>query len=254
MRRKSLKEWEAYLREATVLTPEEYRELASDDRKGARALLERWEKRQEKRKLERAQYERMTVIEREWREKGYRLIAGIDEAGRGPLAGPVVSACVILPEDEPIYGINDSKQLSRAQRRHLSAVIRKHALAVSVGIATAAEIDALNIYRATKLAMKRAVLNLNVRPDFLLVDAMTVDVDLPQQSLVKGDARSLSIAAASIIAKETRDQLMEELDRRYPGYEFGRHMGYATETHLEALRRLGPCPEHRMSFAPIRTG
>jgi len=184
-------------------------------------------------------------------QTGARHVAGVDEVGMGPLAGPVVAAAVILPVSVDLPGLGDSKQLTPRTRERLALAIRDQALAVAVGEVSAPELDRLNVYRAGLEAMRRAVVSLAMRPDHLLVDARTVPgVDCPQTSLVKGDARDGSIAAASIVAKVHRDALMHRIDATHPGYGFGRHMGYGTPEHLAALRRLGPCPEHRRSFAP----
>lgn len=192
------------------------------------------------------------AAERAAREQGITLIAGIDEAGRGPLAGPVVAACVVLPFGVAIPGIADSKSLSARQREELFRAITETALGVGVGSADVHEIDRINILRATHLAMRRAVDRCPVRPELVLIDGRPVNpFPLPHRAIVKGDASSASIAAASIVAKVTRDRMMDELDAHYPGYGFCRHKGYATSEHLEALARLGPCPAHRASFAPV---
>lgn len=181
------------------------------------------------------------------------LVAGVDEAGRGPLAGPVLAAAVILDADRPIEGLRDSKTLTAAKREHLEAEIRDRALAWSVGIASAAEVDRLNVLQATFAAMRRAIRCLPVAPDRCLVDGDRAipRLWLPQSAIVDGDASESCIAAASILAKVWRDRLMVLLDKQYPGYGFARHKGYHCPQHIEALRRLGPCPEHRRSFAPV---
>ncbi|MBU0972505.1 MAG: ribonuclease HII [Proteobacteria bacterium] len=185
-------------------------------------------------------------------EKGYHTIAGIDEAGRGPLAGPVVSAAVVLPPDFSCPGIDDSKKLSEKRRDALFPVIQAQALAVGIGMADHREIDRINVLAAALLSMKRAVQNLAVGPDFLLVDGtFTLAMDLPQQAIVKGDARSISIAAASIIAKVTRDKLMTDFHKTYPQYDFIRHKGYPTKAHKQAIIQYGPCPIHRTSFRGV---
>jgi len=176
----------------------------------------------------------------------------VDEAGVGPLAGPLVAAAVILPQDLRPRGLDDSKKLDEAARDRLAAEVKAGALAWAVGVSSPEEVDRLNPYQAGLLAMRRAVQGLAARPEHLLVDARRVPgVDLPQQGIVKGDARSLSIAAASVVAKTTRDALMQEAEARWPGYGFARHKGYGAPEHLEALRRLGPCPIHRRSYAPV---
>ncbi|HYD49637.1 MAG TPA: ribonuclease HII [Terriglobales bacterium] len=192
-------------------------------------------------------------VERELWATGVARIAGVDEVGVGPLAGPVVAAAVIMPPDAKLRGVDDSKKLPAPRREELAAKIRQLATAVGIGIVEVDEIDRLNIYRAALEAMRRAVVGLSVVPDHIVVDARRVPgIDLPQTSLIKGDGRCYSIAAASIVAKVTRDAMMHELDKQYPEYGFGEHMGYATERHLAALERLGPCLIHRRSFAPVR--
>jgi ribonuclease HII len=184
---------------------------------------------------------------------GVERIAGVDEAGVGPLAGPVVAAAVILPRGLRPRGLDDSKRLDEAARDRLAAEVKAGAVAWGVGVATHLEVDALNVYQAGLLAMRRAVEALRPAPQHLLVDARRVPgVPWPQQGIVKGDARSLSIAAASVIAKTTRDALMVEAEARFPGYGFARHKGYGAPEHLEALQALGPCELHRRSFAPVR--
>jgi ribonuclease HII len=180
------------------------------------------------------------------------LVAGVDEAGRGPLAGPVVAAAVVLDDLRPIRGLNDSKKLSAAQRERLFDVVMAQALCTSVGVASAAEIDELNILQATLLAMRRAVQGLRLRPQLVLVDGNRLPVlDIRAEAIVKGDAKVAAISAASILAKVTRDRWCHELDQRYPQYGFATHKGYGTAAHLAALREHGPCPEHRRSFAPV---
>lgn len=186
-------------------------------------------------------------------EAGYAAVCGIDEAGRGPLAGPVVAAAVILPAGYELAGLTDSKQLTAKKREKLfEQLMGDAAVQKSIASASAAEIDELNILRATHLAMARAAQSLPTPAEFALIDGLPVpNFPLPSQSIVKGDSRSLSIAAASILAKVTRDRLMAELDARYPAYGFAKHAGYGTAAHLAALRAHGPCPEHRRSFAPV---
>lgn len=177
------------------------------------------------------------------------LICGIDEAGRGPLAGPVVAGAVILPKNSRILYLNDSKKLSEKRREELFVRIQKEALAWSVGIAEPERIDEINILQATYEAMRKAIQGLPQKPDLLLNDAVTIpDVEIAQIPIVKGDAKSLSIAAASILAKVTRDHMMIEYDKIYPEYGFGKHKGYGTAAHMEAIRRFGPCPIHRRTF------
>ena len=179
-------------------------------------------------------------------------MAGADEAGRGCLFGPVYAAAVILDEQRPIQGLADSKTLSPARRAELAAAIRGRAAAWAVAFADADEIDRINIYQASRLAIRRAVLQLEPPADYLLIDALTVDVDLPQEGIIKGDALVPSISAASILAKVARDEWVERADSEYPGYGLARHKGYPTPEHIEALRSLGPTPLHRRSYSPVR--
>ena len=194
----------------------------------------------------------MWQIEEAVRQKGFSRIAGIDEAGRGPLAGPVVSAAVILPADFSCPGITDSKKLSEKKRRQLFPEIMTHAAAVGVGVCDHREIDATNILAAALCSMKRAVMNLDADADFLLVDGkFPLDMAIPQQAVVRGDSLSISIAAASIIAKVTRDRIMATLDQTYPEYHFIRHKGYPTTLHRQAIQSHGPCPAHRKTFKGV---
>ena len=187
------------------------------------------------------------------RRQGYKVVAGVDEAGRGPLAGPVLAAAVVLPEHFQLPGLTDSKKLSPAARERLFPLIRQQALAVGIGLASPAEIDQLNILQGTLQAMLRAVNRLSPEPDYLLIDGITpLPQARPQQALKKGDSRSLSIAAASVIAKVVRDRLMVHYDRRYPGYGFAAHKGYGSAAHRQAIADLGPCPIHRTTFRGVR--
>lgn len=195
----------------------------------------------------------MLVFEKIARRQGYCNISGVDEAGRGPLAGPVVAAAVILPEGLHIPGVNDSKKLSAARRDALYDVILDQALAVGVGVADHDVVDRLNILNATLQAMREAVSRLTVPPDYLLIDGIsTIPVNIPQKTIKQGDAASLSIAAASIIAKVSRDRLMLSYDTQYPDYGFAGHKGYGCASHLEAIARLGPCPIHRKTFRGVK--
>lgn len=191
--------------------------------------------------------------ENQARESGFRTIAGGDEAGRGPWAGPVFAAFVVLPEDCPIEGLDDSKKLSRKKRRELFREIKENAIAFGIGTASAEEIDQINILEATRLAFQRAMDNLNCLPDYVLLDFIKLPwLELPHQAFAKGESLSASVAAASIVAKEARDIHMEELANEFPGYGFERHMGYGTAIHQEALQKLGPCTIHRKSFKPVK--
>lgn len=187
------------------------------------------------------------------RRRGYRAVAGIDEAGRGPLAGPVVAAAVILPEKFDLPGLNDSKQISEKKRNQLYPLINEQALAIGIGVSRACEIDEINILQATLMGMSRAVSRLAVQPDFLLVDGITpVPLDIEQKTIKQGDSRSLSIAAASVVAKVVRDRIMVAYDRLFPEYGFAGHKGYGSQKHRDAVAEHGPCACHRRSFAGVR--
>lgn len=192
-------------------------------------------------------------FEKQAQGKGFSAVVGIDEAGRGPLAGPVVAAAVILPDSFQLEGLTDSKKLSEKKREELFPLIRQQARAYGIGLASAQEVDRLNVLQATLLAMQRALNKLHGEPDFLLIDGITpLPVDLPQLTLKKGDSRSLSIAAASVLAKVARDRLMVELDRQYSGYGFARHKGYGTLAHRRAIADKGPVLPHRLTFAGVK--
>ncbi|MGD0498745.1 MAG: ribonuclease HII [Bryobacteraceae bacterium] len=191
-------------------------------------------------------------MERELRARGFRLVAGVDEVGRGALFGPVVAAAVVLAPERPVRGLNDSKQLEPGRRETLAARIRERAAAWAVAAVDAATIDQINIYQASRLAMRLAVNRLNPAPDFLLVDAMPIDLPLPQRALIKGDARCHAIAAASIVAKVYRDACMCAWDEVFPEYGLAAHKGYATPEHCQALAERGPTPLHRLSYEPVR--
>ena len=208
---------------------------------------EKLRKQQERLEKEIARTKAMSVFEEEY--KDYQYICGIDEVGRGPLAGPVVAGAVILPKDDMILYLNDSKKLSEKKREMLYDEIMSRAVATGIGMASPARIDEINILQATYEAMRMAIGNLKVRPDILLNDAVTIpQVDIPQVPIIKGDAKSISIAAASIIAKVTRDRLMVEYDKVLPGYDFASNKGYGTKAHIAGLKELGPTPIHRRSF------
>lgn len=190
--------------------------------------------------------------ENELYSKGYKLIGGIDEVGRGPLVGPVVTACVILPEDFALDGLTDSKKLSEKKRDMFYDIIMEKAISVGIGIMDEDVIDKVNIYEATKLAMYQAVDNMSVKPDYILIDAMKLDkLDVPSISIIKGDLKSITISAASVIAKVTRDRMMYELDKKYPMYKFAKNKGYPTKDHIEAIVKYGILKEHRKTFKPV---
>ncbi len=227
--------------------------LESDPRAGARELGRLLARRRRAERAETRRLDGLLVYERAARAEGLAVLCGVDEAGMAPLAGPVVAAAAILPEGMRPRGLDDSKKLDAPTRERLAAEIKDGAIAWAVGLATPEEIDRVNIYHAGLLAMRRAVLALAVRPDLLLVDARRIPgVDVPQRPIVHGDALSLSIAAASVLAKTHRDALMQELDLAHPEYGFARHKGYPTREHLAALARVGASSVHRRSFAPVR--
>lgn len=225
----------------------------NDSRQGVRGLVARLIKCQQAQAIEQSRIQQLLLEEKKLWKQGYLLLVGIDEAGRGPLAGPVVAASCILPAKFDLPGLNDSKLLTESKREKLFIQIQSQAIDYAIGSAEPAEIDALNILQATKLAMKRSLEGLTVRPHYLLIDALNLpDVQLPQLSLIGGDHLSASIAAASIIAKVTRDRLMVQLHSLYPEYTFSKNKGYGTSEHLRVLKHLGPCPLHRKSFAPVK--
>src|SRR6266536_804804 len=227
--------------------------LGRDPRQGVRKIYELLKKRYEKERTDRARVLNMLNFERVLWKSGIQSVAGIDEVGIGPLAGPVVAAAVVFPPGTELAGIDDSKRLDVDQRVKMEAVIRRTATAIGVGLAEVGEIDRLNIYHAALLAMRRAVEALSLKPEHLLIDARVIPgISIPQNSFNKGDGINFSIAAASIIAKTHRDRLMEELEKKYPGYGFAQHKGYGTSEHQNAIRGLGPCPVHRLSFPFIR--
>lgn len=220
---------------------------SEDTRKGVVSLCEKAKKDFKKLHAERERIESLKVYEREYEHLGY--ICGIDEVGRGPLAGPVVAGAVILPKDCKLLYLNDSKQLSEKKREELYDKIMEEAVAVAVGYASPARIDEINILQATYEAMRQAIANLSIKPELLLNDAVMIPgVDIKQVPIIKGDAKSISIGAASIMAKVYRDHMMEEYDKVFPGYDFASNKGYGSKEHIEALHRLGPCPIHRCSF------
>ncbi len=222
----------------------EYRE---DARQGVQKLVEKAKKTLDKLDQEKRRIEKLKVYEKEYESLGY--VCGIDEVGRGPLAGPVVAGAVILPKDCDILYINDSKQLSEKKREELYDIIMEKAVAVGIGMASPARIDEINILNATYEAMREAISKLKVQPQVLLNDAVTIPkVDIKQVPIIKGDAKSISIGAASIVAKVTRDRLMVEYENILPGYGFASNKGYGSKEHIEALQKLGPTPIHRSSF------
>lgn len=234
--------------------PEEVlQEILSDSRKGVQKLVQAYMKRLEKLSREKLRVESMYEVESSFYKKGMNLIAGIDEVGRGPLAGPVTVAAVILKPHWFAAGLNDSKKVTPVHREELSKKIHEEAVDISIYSLSPEEIDAVNIYEATMMAMYQAVKNLKVQPDAVIVDAMPLHFPFPTVSMIHGDARSASVAAASIVAKVYRDHLMDEYDREYPGYGFAKNKGYGTAEHIHALEELGVTPIHRRSFEPVKS-
>jgi ribonuclease HII len=229
-------------------------ELARDSRKSIQTLIAQWHKKKEQAAKLLHNHEKKIRFDQSFQQQPKALVAGIDEAGRGPLAGPVVTAAVILPEDcTALIGLDDSKKLSKAKRDHFAGLIREVAVSYAVHIQSPDEIDRCNIYQATKLSMIESALQLTPPPAMVLADAMNLDLPMPCESIIKGDAKSLAIAAASILAKTTRDALMDAYAKEFPVYGFDKHAGYGTPEHLEALRTFGPCPIHRKTFEPVKS-
>ena len=228
-------------------------ELEQDGRSGVIQAIAKRKREIQKRIDEDERLEGMLAYEKECYARGMELIAGVDEVGRGPLAGPVVAAAVILPKACKIPGLNDSKKIPKSKHKEIYEAVLQNAIAIGIGIKDNHVIDQVNIYEATKLAMMEAIGQLEPQPQHLLIDAMRLDLPISQTSIIKGDANSLSIAAASIVAKVTRDQMMEEFDREYPGYDFAQNAGYGTAKHLAGLDKLGVTPIHRRSFEPVKS-
>lgn len=233
--------------------PEVIRILGQDPRGGAQKLVRFCQMRMEEHHKEKDRLARMFSYERQVWAMGYKLVAGLDEAGRGPLAGPVVAAAVILPGETYLPGLDDSKRLSPKRRQELYEMIREQAIAVGIGMVHPDGIDEANVMMATYKAMVKAVHDLKIPPDYLLIDALHLPgVTQPQAPIVGGEGLSCSIAAASIVAKVTRDEFMIEMDKEYPQYGFANHKGYGTAEHREALEKHGPCPIHRRTFGAVR--
>jgi len=229
--------------------PCEIQKFKSDERKSVQKIVERYEKKYNNFLREMNRLETISVYERKYYKNGLKFIAGIDEAGRGPLAGPVAAAAVVLPENCRIYGIDDSKKLSSKKRKELFDEITEKALAIGVGLVSNVVIDEINILQATFEAMRVAVSKLEVVPEQLLVDALTIpNINIPQEGIVKGDSKSISIAAASIIAKVTRDNIMDEYSKVYKEYLFDKNKGYGTKEHIDAIKKVGLSPIHRKTF------
>lgn len=230
-----------------------FEELILDGRAGVQAAISKRKRELQKQVDEDLRLEKMLAYEKELYTQGIHLIAGVDEVGRGPLAGPVVAAAVILPKACKIPGLNDSKKIPKSKHKEIYEDVLQNAIAIGIGVKDNQVIDQVNIYEATKLAMMEAIGQLEPQPQHLLIDAMRLDLPIPQTSIIKGDANSLSIAAASIVAKVTRDQMMEKFDREYPGYDFAKNAGYGTANHLAGLDQLGVTPIHRRSFEPVKS-
>ena len=230
-----------------------FNELANDSRTGVVKEIQKRKQAIQADIDENLRLEHMLTYEKELYKQGLTLIAGVDEVGRGPLAGPVVAATVILPQGCKIRGLNDSKKIPKKKHLEIFQAVQNQALSIGIGIMDNQVIDQINIYEATKLAMKDAIAQLSPQPQHLLIDAMKLDLPLSQTSIIKGDANSLSIAAASIVAKVTRDELMKEYDQQFPGYDFSANAGYGTAKHLEGLEKQGITPIHRLSFEPIKS-
>ncbi|TRM12383.1 ribonuclease HII [Lentibacillus cibarius] len=239
--------------EADELNETYINQLKSDERKGVQRLIERYERRKMKEKVLEDNFSRMSLYEQRNYANGCNYIAGMDEAGRGPLAGPVVAAAVILPRDFKLLGLNDSKQLNEQTREKYFTVIKNEAVSYGVSVIDNQKIDEINIYEATKLAMYDAVQQLDPAPDHILIDAVSLErLPCTSEAITKGDQESVSIAAASILAKVTRDHFMKELHEQYPAYGFSSNMGYGTKQHLNMLAEQGISPYHRKSFTPVR--
>ena len=230
-----------------------FEELIYDARAGVQSAINKRKRELQKQVEEDLRLEKMLAYEKELYAQGVQLIAGVDEVGRGPLAGPVVAAAVILPNNCKIPGLNDSKKIPKSKHQAIYQAVLDQAISVGIGVKDNHVIDQVNIYEATKLAMLEAIHELDPQPQHLLIDAMKLDLPISQASIIKGDANSLSIAAASIVAKVTRDQMMATYDQEYPGYDFAQNAGYGTTKHLEGLEKQGVSPIHRRSFEPIKS-
>lgn len=249
----TIKEVSELLKTAQTLSDPLFEQWSHDTRQGVQKLIIKRQRDIQAALDEDARLDNLLAYERQLYTQNVSLIAGIDEVGRGPLAGPVVTAAVILPENCKIPGLNDSKQIPKAHHQAVYDSVMTEALAVGIGIIDNHIIDQVNIYEATKLAMLQAIKHLELKPEHLLIDAMSLDIDIPQTSLIKGDAKSMSLAAASIVAKVTRDKIMSDYEQKYPGYDFAHNAGYGTKKHLEALAKQGFTDIHRQSFEPIKS-
>ncbi len=247
--RMTIAQLKAHLEKKEELSPEEEEQLKANHRRGAAALLKHFHRRKEACRQEETRLQKMLLEEEYLRNNGFDNIAGVDEAGRGPLAGPVIAAAVILNQGIFIRNLKDSKQLSAKAREELFNQVILNSLSYGIGSASREEIDQFNIHAASMLAMRRALDKLSLKPDYVLVDGFSIrDCSLKQKAIKGGDGLSLSIAAASVLAKVSRDKIMHDLHQKYPQYGFDRNMGYGTSEHRDALVRFGPCPVHRRSF------
>lgn len=250
---RTIKEITALLKAAENIEPW-MKEIEQDERTSVQKAWQQFQNRLAKQKKVYEEHEKKMAFDASFLPHSDALIAGVDEAGRGPLAGPVVTAAVILPNYcEELVGINDSKQLSKEKREGYVARIKEHAIAYAIHFQPPEMIDTINIYEATKQSMVESIACLQVKPDVVIADAMSLPISLPQHSIIKGDAKSLAIAAASILAKTARDEYMEKIHEQYPQYGFHLHAGYGTKRHLEALQQFGPTEHHRKSFEPIKS-
>ena len=237
------KEWQPWMEQ-----------LQSDSRKSVQTLWASWQRKQRLREELQHNHSLKLQFDADYRTSEIDLVAGIDEAGRGPLAGPVVTAAVILPADcSSLVGLDDSKQLNKVKRDQFAELIKQIAVSYAVHVQSPEEIDRLNIYQATRISMTQAAMALSPKPSIVLADAMMLELPMRCESIIKGDAKSLSIAAASILAKTGRDAIMAEYDAQYPYYGFGKHAGYGTKEHVAALQKYGPCEIHRKTFEPVKT-
>ena len=249
----TIKEIKELLATVKELESPVFLDLEKDNRSGVQKEISKRKKAIQAELDEDLRLEFMLSYEKELYKQGLTLIAGVDEVGRGPLAGPVVAAAVILPQGCKIKSLNDSKKIPKKKHLEIFQAVQDQALSIGIGIIDNQVIDQVNIYEATKLAMKEAISQLSLQPEHLLIDAMKLDLPISQTSIIKGDANSLSIAAASIIAKVTRDELMKDYDSQFPGYDFSANAGYGTARHLDGIEKQGITPIHRLSFEPIKS-
>ncbi|WP_170007432.1 ribonuclease HII [Bacillus fonticola] len=251
---RTIQQWKQIFQEMKTMEDDRYAEAVQDPRKGVQQLLRQWQKQQEKEQRLHERWLEMNTYERAIRKKGATYIAGVDEAGRGPIAGPVVTAAVMLREDAYLPGVDDSKAITAHMRDYYYERILEQAICTAIEVVPTTVIDEINIYEATKQGMKQAIESLSPTPQIALIDAVPLQLEAVQtESIIKGDAKSVTIAAASILAKVTRDRYMASLHEQYPQYGFASHKGYGTKEHVEALDRYGVIHEHRRSFQPVKT-